>query len=188
MDITIKDLTEEQADTVKAYAYAIKTQNVIGLEFKDREDNNFKIKYGPEFYYDRNYRIKPQPSYLDLHKKSGLKVGDKVKVLRKAENHENGWHNYWVEEMDSYVEKSFEIIEDNDSMGFALKEKNECSYFYFPYFVLEKIKEEWAVKYKGKLSGSDGFYMHNKIFESKNVAEEIFKNSTNLDIEYIKIK
>ena len=38
--------------------------------------------------------------YLKGQKASGIKVGDKVRVTRKANSHENGWNTFWEKVMD----------------------------------------------------------------------------------------
>ena len=79
-------------------------------------------------------------SYLEKHKASGLKVGDRVRVLRAAENEEGGWDNTWVMEMDEYVEVGGVITEDFAEAGFYVKFGAGESWG-FPYFVLEKVEE-----------------------------------------------
>ncbi len=71
--------------------------------------------------------------YLVGHNKSGINVGDKVKVLKKAKYHERGWNNCWVPSMDASVGNVFLVDKDNGISGFHFKEG--CNY---PYFVLEK--------------------------------------------------
>ena len=77
-----------------------------------------------------------QLDYLTGHKNSGLKVRNKVRVIRRAKNRENGWYNGWAEEMNDYVGCTFEITEDNNDKGFELG-----NVWNFPYFVLEKVEE-----------------------------------------------
>ena len=82
-----------------------------------------------------------QEKYLEGHRNCGIKVGDRVRVTRKAENHENGWGDFWVEDMDAEVGKVLKVVEDYKKYGFACREnleKNALRWGY-PYFVLEKI-------------------------------------------------
>ena len=84
-------------------------------------------------------------SYLDGHKKCGIKVGDKVKVKRKAKSHESGWNSSWVENMNSAVGRIGVVTMDNEECGFILKFrpikfKVNLTGYTFPYFVLEKVK------------------------------------------------
>lgn len=72
--------------------------------------------------------------YLAFHNVSGLAVGDKVKVVRKANDNEMGWDNDWVEDMDGCVGKVLTIIEDRGILGWRL-DGGRC----FPTFVLQKV-------------------------------------------------
>ena len=68
---------------------------------------------------------------------TNLKVGDRVKVLRKANNYELGWCNTWNLNMDKYIGKIYIIKEFFDNSGIVLGDE----YFHFPFFVLEKVEE-----------------------------------------------
>ena len=74
-------------------------------------------------------------AYIDYQKASGLKVGDKVEVTRKAESFESGWTCTWTKQMDSDVGEIHVIssIEPNGT-GITL-DSGWC----FPFFVLEKV-------------------------------------------------
>ena len=84
--------------------------------------------------HDTIYAVKKQPSYPELHKASGLKVGDRVRVTRSAENHEDGWENSWYL-MDSFVGGVFTIAKDRGQKGFELSGTEKD----FPCFVLQKV-------------------------------------------------
>lgn len=78
--------------------------------------------------------------YFEGHNKSGLKVGDRVKVLRKAESGESNWDNTWCHDMDKYVNKIYIITHDFGCPGFQLNTVPAISStFSFPYFVLKKV-------------------------------------------------
>lgn len=79
--------------------------------------------------------------YLRGHKGCGIKVGDTVKVLRAAKNHEGGWACCWSRYMDELVGEGFKIMADYETQGFRINEKNGKPWF-FPYFVLEKVSEQ----------------------------------------------
>ena len=79
-------------------------------------------------------------TYIEGHKKSGLKVGNIVNVTRKAKNHEQ-WYNIWLSEMDKYVNKSGIIAKDHEDKGFLIKFNDESLYV-FPYFVLSSRKDK----------------------------------------------
>ena len=83
-------------------------------------------------------------TYIDSHKASGLKVGDRVKVLRKCKSYKDGWGNTWESEMDSSIGNVYEIVVDKGTFGFRLPLDNDR--YCFPYFVLEKIKTKKIVK------------------------------------------
>ena len=78
--------------------------------------------------------------YLERQKQSGLKIGDKVLLLRKAETHENGWNNSWEPEMDRLIGKVGTIIGIEGYSGIVVEFKNSNPYEY-PYFVLERVPE-----------------------------------------------
>ena len=81
--------------------------------------------------------------YLENHNKSGIVVGDKVKLLRSAQGNENGWNCSWNKfAMDKYVGQILTISEDRDVKGFKAKSEDGDFYMY-PFFVLEKVIEEY---------------------------------------------
>lgn len=87
-----------------------------------------------------------QEKYLEGHRNCGIKVGDRVRVIRKAEDFESGWQNIWFEqeredEEDMNVAIGLElfVIEDNGEEGFSCGQKGTVDNFMYPYFVLEKI-------------------------------------------------
>lgn len=74
--------------------------------------------------------------YQAGQKTCGIKVGDTVKVLRKAEKGEDGWNNSWEPKMNKCIGKTFKVVRINDT-----DIKSDCPREYgFPYFVLEKIE------------------------------------------------
>jgi hypothetical protein len=75
-------------------------------------------------------------AYLAGHKACGLKVGDKVRVTRSAENYEQGWNNDWSSGMDDYVNEINEITQDCYVAGFVV---GNC--YSFPWFILEKVED-----------------------------------------------
>ena len=79
----------------------------------------------------------PNYNYLKSHKKSELKVGDQVQVLRKANSKEAGWQNSWNEIMDKKRGGIFKIIKDDGIYGFELEDENDSGFCY-PYFILLK--------------------------------------------------
>lgn len=79
-------------------------------------------------------------TYLKNHAECGLKVGDKVTVLREADDYEEGWGSVWVEEMDGMVGMNFKIQADRGEDGFELRQHKYD--YHFPYFVLEKATKK----------------------------------------------
>lgn len=76
--------------------------------------------------------------YIDAHAACGLKVGDTVRVVRKAKSDENGWDNDWIAEMDAFVGLTGVICKDSKGTGFELDETG----YKFPFFVLEKVSDK----------------------------------------------
>lgn len=121
----------------------------------------------------KKLKITFSKSYLELHNESGLKVGDKVKVVRKATNREQGWDNSWTTDMDVCVGNYYEINYDGEHTGFAL---NCIGNFNFPYFVLEKVEEKYvpytledAEKLIGKsIKSKDGSVFCSIVYISEN--------------------
>ncbi len=82
-----------------------------------------------------------QEKYLEGHRNCGIKVGDRVRVMRKAESNENGWGDFWAEDMDAEIGKTRIVVEDYKIHGFACQENLEenSPRWAYPHFVLEKI-------------------------------------------------
>jgi hypothetical protein len=79
--------------------------------------------------------------YIMQQEACGLCIGDKVRVTRKADTHEQGWDNSWEPDMDKSVGCIGTIIQIPVSGGIEMEfEDNDDSYG-FPFFVLEKIDE-----------------------------------------------
>ena len=74
-------------------------------------------------------------------------MGDRVRVTRKAEDHENGWGTAWYEGqwddglgMNEAIGEILYVTEDCNDLGFGCGSRNEDNNNYmYPYFVLEKI-------------------------------------------------
>ena len=77
-------------------------------------------------------------AYLEAEKGSGLKVGDKVLVTRKADHHELGWKNCWSSDMNSHIGQVM-TIENISTMGNGIRMLEQPLY-QFPFFVLELIE------------------------------------------------
>ena len=84
--------------------------------------------------------------YLEEHKKSGLKVGDKVKIIKPEpkEGEWEEWENHWMDEMDELIGTVGEIIGDYEKSGFEVLLPIDFSFTYnFPYFALKKIEPKY---------------------------------------------
>lgn len=78
-----------------------------------------------------------QDAYLAMQEASGIKVGDTVRVLRKAAAYEMGWGTGWVDgAMDSYIGREWQVTDVAGAEGVTLG-GSWC----FPFFVLEKTKD-----------------------------------------------
>ena len=73
-------------------------------------------------------------AYQVMAKESGIKIGDTVKVLRKAQSKEMGWTGYWPPDMDDAVGNEYTVS------AIEIGEYQLDCLYWFPFFVLEKIK------------------------------------------------
>jgi hypothetical protein len=77
--------------------------------------------------------------YLKYQRNSGLKAGDKVKVLRSAVYMELGWNECWLDLKDKFIGKVFTIVEV-EATGITLRyDENDSCAWHFPFFILEKV-------------------------------------------------
>lgn len=86
-----------------------------------------------------------EEAYLALQEACGFKPGDRVKILRRASYHENGWDNDWTDSMEMCIGGTFDVKEINGLYGIRLKDYNEAfpsSGHYYPFFVLELIEKK----------------------------------------------
>lgn len=83
--------------------------------------------------------MKDKFDYIQNQNLCGINIGDKVKVIRKAANFENGWDNEWTPSMDAAVGNEYKVIFNNGALGFSLDFDSDMD---FPYFVLSKVIEK----------------------------------------------
>ncbi len=88
----------------------------------------------------RSKYVEAQNKFIEV---TNLKVGDRVKVLRKAKDEELGWGNKWNPNMDSCVGSIYRVEDFNSRYG--IETDNNWN---FPFFVLEKVEE--PCKFKDK--------------------------------------
>lgn len=91
-------------------------------------------------------------------KKNDLKIGDKVRIIRKAESDEDGWLAVWAAGMDAVVGKAGVVKSFLGNVGIRVEFDKRFSWS-LPYFVLEKVVEhkdkEWKVSYGLKVKTGD---------------------------------
>lgn len=79
--------------------------------------------------------------YLLAQEHSGLKVGDWVRVTRRAESREAGWNNPWISDMDVSI-GSLGEVQGFSEWGISVYFKTPIiNTWNFPYFVLEKAEK-----------------------------------------------
>ena len=112
--------------------------------------------------------LKREPSYIELANKwieeNDLKVGDYVRVTRKAKSNEKEWSDSWSVYMDYYIGKTVCVDSIGKEYGTIFLSLDN-SLYNFPYFVLEKVEnpecvpftsmEELASIYEDTMQGYD---------------------------------
>jgi hypothetical protein len=92
---------------------------------------------------------KMKENYLLLQeqwvKLNNITVGDKVRVVMSCPSRHLGWDNAWTEGMNNYIGQTIEVIGIGGVEGICFKS------YHFPFFCLEKVKEE---KFQFKLNDS----------------------------------
>lgn len=88
-------------------------------------------------------------------KENHIQIGDRVRILRKAKDREDGWPNNWSNYINDYVGAVGKIVDIDGSFGLGVNPEEESRAWYLPYFVLEKVTEpkdkEWEVSYGFKV-------------------------------------
>ena len=111
---------------------------------------------------------KREPSYAERASKwiedNDLKVGDYVRVTRKAKSNEKEWSDSWSVYMDYYIGKTVCVDSIGKEYGTIFLSLDN-SLYNFPYFVLEKVEnpkyvpftsmEELASTYEETMQGYD---------------------------------
>ena len=114
-----------------------------------------------------------EKSYEERQRECGLKVGDKVKILRKAVSFEDGWDNYWSEGADTWVGKTGVIIGDSKVVGLKVF-LEEDDWWYFPYFVLEKVEDNETPKHVEPVKQEEKKLTNYSVFTTQDHGEEFF--------------
>ena len=116
--------------------------------------------------------------------KNNLKVGDRVKVLKKA----NEWR-YWRDSKDKFVGSIVEVIEIDSY--FDIKIKSDSKETWLPYYILEKVESDDTIsnidklyeKTKSKLQEAD-----KRLQVAKDSYNEIKSEKQGIERQYIQIK
>lgn len=83
-------------------------------------------------YFDHKAAAKYARDQKKWLKTTGLKVGDRVKVIAKAEDFQSGWPTIWVPSMDEVTDGVVTLIDDDGI---------QIGRHWFPFFVLVKQNE-----------------------------------------------
>lgn len=92
---------------------------------------------------------KKEPSYAERQAKwiaeNGIKKGDKVRIIRKANSNEDGWGSRWNPDMDEAVGKIGTVshISDNFRECGIEVDVSDVGEFLYPYFILEKVEQKY---------------------------------------------
>jgi hypothetical protein len=123
--------------------------------------DDYKFGFFEQNYYWEVEEVSDKPdlkaAYDILQKNCGIKVGDTVKVLRKAVCGEMGWSDNWEPFMDVCVGKTYKV-QAICEYGLTVNGYN------FPFFVLEKIP---FVETKMSIHDIKGVYHEVTIGESQ---------------------
>jgi hypothetical protein len=120
---------------------------------------------------DKKTYIERQRAWVE---EVGLKVGDTVKILRKAEADENGWNNNWASNMDAYVGKEVKVMQLYPDADYGIG----LGPWDYPYFVLEKVETKYKPftyedrdKFMGKIIDhkTDGYSLYLSACTSANI-------------------
>ncbi len=77
--------------------------------------------------------IAKQNKWLDKHR---LKIGSKIKIVRKGTHDEDDWSSCWTPKMDDTIGKTLSICAFRGKFGIMLNNQ-----YLYPYFVLEPVIE-----------------------------------------------
>ena len=96
-----------------------------------------------------------EEAYRVMQEASGIKAGDMVRVLRKAESYKMGWANSWCEKMDDSIGECFMVdgIPLNANIGIRLR--HGIGRFTFPFFVLEIVEPTKTIELRYICDGED---------------------------------
>jgi len=131
------------------------------VEYKDKNNESMRLGFLEDV-------LEP---YEELQAYTGkFKIGDKVKVIRKAESQEGNWETCWTDPMTKIIGKTFIIdnIDSTNNYGY----RNKVLKCYFPEFVLEKVETSSNLelarnKYKEGMVIRSAYYYDDYTINSK---------------------
>lgn len=88
-------------------------------------------------------------------KKHNIKVGDKVRIIRKTNPQENGWEIRWASAMNNTIKK-IGIITEISNRGIKISVENIVGYWY-PYHVLEKVEDKNEFRFGARVKAEFDF-------------------------------
>lgn len=160
-------------------------------------DAGVRVRFNEKFSWSLPYFVlekveskekEMKKSYVDRQaewvKKNDIKIGDKVRLIRKAESGEDGWPNVWPGKVDEWAGKILKVKEISGG-NISCYNFEENDWFNFPYFVLEKVIErkdkEWTVSYGLKVKTGDPVLMRDdelrpwrySVFSHKHSGEDV---------------
>ncbi len=78
-------------------------------------------------------------SYKAEELKLNIQLGERVHILRKAEEDECGWENGWSGQMNKYIDTMGIIVHVHEGCGGVRVRHYDGMAWYYPYFVLDFI-------------------------------------------------
>lgn len=118
------------------WGWTCEKETMVGEVYKILEVLDYGINVGNRIF---PYFALQKLTYEEAQELSGLKVGDWIKIARKAISHENGWGDDWVYGMSCKVGKTGQINEIDARRGMMVVFEGEESGHFYPFFVLEKV-------------------------------------------------
>lgn len=99
-------------------------------------------------------------------KENDVKIGDNVRLIRSAYGGEDEWPNVWPRTADGWIGNILRV-KDIGYLNIMCYNHEADDWFFFPYFVLEKVMEhkdkEWTVSYGLKVKTGDPVLMRDDV-------------------------
>ena len=122
-------------DVIDAWANGAKIEaSHDGKEWFPCDDN-------PNWFLSVHFRVKPVPTYLELHQQSEFNTGDKVRITRMWDDTETDGELTCYGSGETLNKTG--VIKDKDDDSYCVFFEDMANFWYFPYFVLEKVVEEY---------------------------------------------